>query len=67
MNFLKNFERNRNPAGRLNCMGFGMCQIADGLVRMLSFGFCHSRFTIDYARNTALARLNKLKADRDTQ
>lgn len=55
-------QRNRNPAGRLRNMGFGLCCIGDGLVRILSCGFLHSTFTLDWARSEAKQRFNKLKA-----
>ena len=63
MNWHK-FYRNRNPSGRLNNMGFGLCTIADGLVRVLSFGYLHTTFTLDYARNTAKAHFAKLRQAR---
>ena len=53
-------ERNENPAGRLNNIGYGLCCIGDGLVRVLSLGFLHSRFTLDYARATARRYFYKL-------
>ena len=48
-------ERNKNPAGRLNNIAFGLCCIGDGLVRVLSLGFLHSSLTLDHARETALS------------
>lgn len=57
-------ELNKNPAGRLSNMGFGACTIADGLVRVLSFGFLHTRFTLEYARRQALAALKQMKLNR---
>ena len=55
-------QRNRHFAGRVNNVHFGLCQLADGLVRVLSFGFLHSTFTLDQARNVARKQLTKLKA-----
>lgn len=52
-------QRNRNPSGRLNNMGFGLCALADGLVRVFSLGFLHTTFCLEYARRTARARFNK--------
>lgn len=54
-------EINKHPSGRLNNIHFGLCAIADGLVRVLSFGFLHSTFTLDQARNVAKRRLEQLK------
>lgn len=59
-------ERNKNPAGRLSMMVFGVCCIADGLVRVFSLGFLHARFQLEYARRQAkrnLVRLKKLAAE----
>ncbi len=61
MNSHSRVQRNLNPAGRLNNMVFGLCSIADGLVRVLSFGFLHSRFPIDHARHTAERRFTQMK------
>ena len=57
-------QRNRHPSGRISDMTFGLCSIADGLVRVLSFGFLHSTFALDHARRSAKNHLNKLKADK---
>lgn len=37
-------------------MLFGVCAISDGLVRICSLGFLHSRFTLEYARRQAQKR-----------
>lgn len=52
---------NKHPSGRLNNVHFGICQIADGLVRVLSFGFLHSTFTLDQAKNAAKKRFEQMK------
>lgn len=52
---------NKNPAGRLNAFTFGLCNIADGLVRVLTLGFLFSEFALGHARNTARRRLEELK------
>lgn len=54
-------QRNRSPFGRLNNMGFGLCAIGDGLVRLLSCGLLHSTLTLDYARNSAKRHFNRLR------
>lgn len=43
-------ERNKHPAGRLGCILFGFACLADGLVRILSFGFLHTRFPVELAK-----------------
>jgi len=54
-------ERNKNPAGRFRNIGFGLCCIGDGLVRVLSLGFLHSSLCLDYARETARRSFRKLR------
>lgn len=58
-------ERNRNPAGRLFNLLFGLCGIADGLIRVASLGYLHSRFTLALSRRAAekhIARQKKRRA-----
>ncbi len=43
-------ERNKHHSGRLGNMIFGMANIVDGLTRVLSFGFLHTRLPGDLAR-----------------
>ena len=43
-------ERNHHPAGRVFNMLFGLCQVADGLIRVLSLGYLHSRLTLTVSR-----------------
>ncbi len=54
-------EINKHPSGRLSNIGFGFCSIGDGLIRVLSFGFLHSRFTLEYARRQAKKNLERMK------
>ena len=61
MSWRKKIQRNLHPSGRLNNIHFGICQVADGLVRVLSCGFLHSTFTLDQAREVARKRLIALK------
>ena len=58
------FYRNLHPAGRVNNMGFGLCTIIDGLVRVLSLGFLHTTLTLDYTRTTS-RRLIKQRSERN--
>lgn len=46
-------ERNRNPAGRLFNILFGLCEVADGLIRIVSLGYLHSRLTLALSRRAA--------------
>jgi hypothetical protein len=34
-------------------MGYGLCAIVDGLVRVCSWGFLHTTLTLDHARNAS--------------
>lgn len=58
---MNKIELNKNPAGRVNNMIFGFCQLADGIVRVVSFGFLHTRFPIDQARNATRKHFDQLK------
>ncbi len=54
-------QRNRNPAGKLSNIGFGLCNICDGLVRVLRLGFLHSTLALDYSREQARRAFRKAK------
>lgn len=43
-------ERNRHPAGKLFNLLFGLSEIADGLVRVASLGYLHSRFALEVSK-----------------
>lgn len=43
-------ERNLNAAGRRANVLFGFAGLVDGLVRILSFGFLHTRLTLIVSR-----------------
>lgn len=57
-------ERNRHPAGRRWNFAFGAAEVVDGLVRVLSFGFLHTRWPVDVSRKQTEAMFRKLKAAR---
>jgi hypothetical protein len=57
-------QRNRNPAGRLWNITFGLAQLLDGLVRVLSLGQLHTTATLDVARQQALAHFRRLRRSR---
>lgn len=46
-------EQNRHQAGRLWNMAFGLCAIVDGTVRVLSFGWLHTRLLTFVTRQQA--------------
>jgi hypothetical protein len=50
---------NKHPTGRLSNIGFGFMQLGDGIIRILSLGFLHSQFTLEYARRQAKRRIMK--------
>lgn len=54
-------ERNKHVDGRILNIVFGLCAIADGLIRVLSMGFLHTTLTLDYARNQVKRRFEKMK------
>ena len=57
-------ERNRNPAGRISNMIFGLCAVGDGLVRFLSLGHLHTRFCLEYSKRQAKKQIRKVKERR---
>ena len=42
-------ELNKNPAGRIWNMIFGLCCIIDGLIRLVSLGFLHTKLPMGFA------------------
>ena len=46
-------ERNFHPIGRVGNVVFGLAQVGDGLVRILSLGFLHTRFALNVSRRHA--------------
>lgn len=54
-------ERNRHPAGRSGNVLFGLAQIGDGLVRVLSFGFLHSTLALTVSRQQAKSMIQRAK------
>lgn len=54
-------ERNKHPAGRLSNMVFGCAAVCDGLVRVVSLGFLHTRLTLNWSRRQAKRAIRKPK------
>ncbi len=54
-------SKNLSRAGKLGGIIFGLCQIGDGLVRVLSLGWLFTSLPIDCARKLALNHITKLK------
>jgi hypothetical protein len=55
-------KRNKNRAGRLSNMVFGLIELVDALVCIASFGFLHTTFCLDYARHQAMMVMKKQKS-----
>ena len=60
-------QRNRNAAGRWGNMVFGLAQLADGVVRVLSLGFLHTRLPVNVSRWQALRSFQLAKKRLTTQ
>lgn len=61
---------NRNPAGRLFNLLFGLSEIADGLIRVASLGYLHSRFALEVSKRAVkshIARQKKQLKERNQQ
>lgn len=54
-------ERDRHPAGRAFNMLFGVCQVADGFIRIVSLGYLHTRLTSTAARKAAEKFISRQK------
>lgn len=57
-------QRNRNPAGRHYNILFGLCEIADGLIRVVSLGYLHSRLTLALSRRAVKKYMLQQKQSR---
>lgn len=55
-------ERDRHPAGRAFNMLFGVCQVADGFIRIVSLGYLHTRLTSTVARKATEKLISRQKA-----
>lgn len=55
-------ERNRHPAGRAFNMLFGVCQVADGFIRIVSLGYLHTRLTLTVTRKATEKLISRRKA-----
>ena len=58
-------EPNRNPAGRVSVIVYGLAEIVDGLIRVLSLGFFHTGFVLrvrgwQVGRSFHLGRVQRL-------
>lgn len=54
-------QRNRNPAGRIGCIVFGLAQLLDGMVRVASGGFFHTTAPLAVSREQARRHIQNLK------
>lgn len=57
-------ERNRAAYGRVGNMLFGLACIGDGLVRVVSMGFLHTRLTLIVSKHQTKRHFMRLKAGR---
>ena len=55
------FERNYHSSGRIANIRFGLAHLVDGLVRVLSLGFMHTRFPSNVSRNETIRQINKMR------
>lgn len=54
-------ELNRNPAGKMSNIIFGLGEVVDGLIRVASLGFLHTTITVSISRWQAKSHINRLK------
>lgn len=55
---------NRNPAGKLFNLLFGLSEIADGLIRVASLGYLHSRFALEVSKRAVKRHIAHQKKQR---
>lgn len=60
-------ERNHHPAGRVFNMLFGLCQVADGFIRVLSLGYLHSRLNLTASRKATEKLIYRRKSSSNIQ
>ena len=53
--------RNRNPAGLRMCLLYGLAELIDGVVRVLSLGFLATTLPMDASKLMAKRGLAKLR------
>jgi hypothetical protein len=58
---LLGIERNKHPSGRMSNALFGLIQVADGAVRVLSLGFLHTDWLCRYTSWQAKVMFRNLK------
>lgn len=54
-------ERNRHPAGRCGNALFGLAEIIDGLIRVISLGHLHTRLVLNCSRWQARRLIERYK------
>ena len=60
-------QRNKHFSGRIGNITFGLCSIADGLIRVFSLGFCHTTLTLDLTRKQTKKRFVQLRKEADSR
>lgn len=59
------FFLNKHPAGKPWNALFGLAEVCDGLIRVLTFGFVATTLTLLVSRKQAECMIKKLKANRN--
>lgn len=52
-------ELNRNPSGRISNIVFGLASVIDGFIRIISFGYLHTRLPITVSKYQAKYSIQK--------
>lgn len=61
------FYKSGPGRSRFSSMVFGLCNIGDGLVRAISFGFLFSSLALDHSRNSAKKQFDRIKREREAE
>lgn len=60
-------QRNLNPAGRMGCIVFGLAQLLDGVVRVVSGGSLHTTAPLAVSREQSRRHIQNLKHARQQE
>jgi len=53
--------RNKHAAGRLNNIGFGLCEVVDGLIRVFTLGFYNTSLVSWQTKSATEKAINNMR------
>lgn len=67
LKFKPKIYRNLNPAGHWHNVLFGLCEAADFIVRVISFGRYATNLTLEHSRVVTRKQIAKLKQNQKNE